>query len=369
MILKNGNIFYDNKFQKADVVIQGDIISDIDFNCSYKSGMDFSDKYIFSGLVDIHTHGCIGSDFSYATQEEIHKMRKYYLKNGITSILATTVSLPDEDIVSAVNSIKSASDKHETEANIEGINLEGPYLSPKKCGAHDIKLLKEPDIDFVLSLGNFIKIVNIAPEYENTLDFIRKFKGKVSIAHTNCDYKTAKDAIDAGADHITHLFNAMNQFHHRNPGVIGAFFDTDSVGEIICDAVHIHESVLRMMFNAKPDKLAIISDSMSATGLSDGKYKLGKLDVTVSNSIATLNDGTLAGSSMNLYSMMKKLIDVGVKPEKAIASATSIPADSVNMGNKIGRIEVNRSADIVIANKDFSINKVIHNGLFIDKML
>lgn len=370
MILKNSNIFYDNKFQKADILINGNIISGIDFNCSFNSDkdcIDYSDKYVFSGLVDIHTHGCVGSDFSNATENEIHNMRKYYLKNGITSILATTVSLSDDDIISAVKKIKSASKNEDDEANILGINLEGPYLSPKKCGAHDIALLKEPDIDFIKSLGDCIKIVNIAPEYKNAFNFIRNFKGKVSIAHTDCDYETAKDAINAGADHITHIFNAMNPLHHRDSGVIGAFFDTDATAEIICDAIHIHESVLRMMFIAKAEKLAIISDSMAATGLKDGKYKLGNLDVKVEKSIATLANGTLAGSVMNVYDMMKKLIEIGIKPEKAIASATSIPSDSVNMGDKIGRLEINRNADIVIANKDFSIYKVLHNGIFVDK--
>ena len=363
MIINNINIFYNGKFEKGSVKIENGKIAEIIFGNSFEEGDDYSGKYLIPGLVDIHTHGCVGYDFSSADASQIHEMRRYYLKNGITSILAATVSLSDSDMTKAVDAINSASEYIDNEAAIEGINIEGPYLSPKKCGAHDISLLKEPDIDFINSLGDSIKIVNVAPEYTKAFDFIKKFNGKVSVAHTDCDYETAKEAISLGADHITHIFNAMNGLHHRFPGVIGAFFDTDAVAEIICDGIHIHESILRMMFRAKSENLAIISDSMAATGLIDGQYKLGDLDVTVRNSIATLADGTLAGSVMNVYNMMLNLIKAGVPAEKVVASATQIPADSVNMGDRIGYIEVGRNADLVITDVDFSILKVLHKGI------
>ena len=363
MYINNINIFYDGNFRKGSVSIKDGKIEEIRFDKTFESGEDYSGRYLIPGLVDIHTHGCAGYDFSSADTAQIHEMRRYYLKNGITSILAATVSLSDEDMTKAVNSINSASGYISDETSIEGINIEGPYLSPKKCGAHDISLLKEPDIDFINSLGDSIKIVNVAPEYSKAFDFIRNFKGKVSVAHTDCDYETAKKAITLGADHITHIFNAMNGLHHRLPGVIGAFFDTDAVAEIICDGIHIHESILRMMFSAKGENIAIISDSMAATGLSDGQYKLGDLDVTVKNSVATLADGTLAGSVMNVYDMMKNLIKMGVSPEKAVASVTQIPADSVNMGDRIGYIREGRNADLVINDENFNIINVIHGGI------
>lgn len=365
MILKNGNIFYNGVFVKASLLIEYGKITDIITDYAESDGIDCEGKYIIPGLVDIHTHGCVGFDFSSASSDEIHEMRKYYLKSGITSILAATVSLPDEKIVNAVRSIKNASDYQLDEAEILGINIEGPYLSQKKCGAHDITLLKEPDIDFIQSLGDFIKIVNVAPEYGKAMDFIRSFSGKVSIAHTDCDYETAKEAIGLGADHITHIFNAMNGLHHRTPGVIGAFFDTDAYAELICDSIHVHESLLRLMFNVKPKNIAVISDSMAATGLRDGEYKLGNLDVTVKNSVATLADGTLAGSVMNIYDMMKNLIRIGVAPEKAILAVTQIPAQSVNIANKTGNIDIGRKADIIITDKDFNIVNILHSGVII----
>ncbi len=360
MILKNGNIFIDGKFVRSDLKITDGKIAEF---CSGEGdALDCDGKYIIPGLVDIHTHGCIGYDFSFASSNEINKMRKHYLKNGITAIVPTTVALSDDDIINAVDSIKRAANNDHAGAEIIGVNLEGPYLSPKKCGAHDKNLLKAPDLEFIEKLGDFIKIVNVAPEYDNAVEFIKNFKGKTSIAHTDCDYDTALNAIRTGADHITHIFNAMNGLHHRKPGVVGAFFDSDAVAEIICDGIHISPAVLRMMFSLKPEKLAVISDSMSAAGLSDGNYKLGNLSVIVNHSVATLPDGTIAGSTMNIYEMMRKLISIGIEPEKAVYSVSAVPADSIGIGDKHGHIKINRNADIIIANKDFSIDRIFFRG-------
>ncbi len=366
MILKNINTFINGKFTNTDITIEKDIISSLSENNN--AGIyDYENLYAIPGLVDIHTHGCAGFDFSSANPDEINIMRNYYLKNGITSIIPTTVALSDENIIKAVNNIRTSAETH-TGASIRGINLEGPYLSPSKCGAHDSSLLKEPDIDFVESLGDDIRVVHVAPEYTKAFDFIKKFKGKVSIAHTSCDYKTAKAAIELGADHITHIFNAMNGLHHREPGVIGAFFDTQAVAELICDSIHIANPILRMMFNSYGDRIAIISDSMAATGLSDGVYKLGNLDVYVKDCVATLENGTLAGSAMNIYQMMKNLTDIGIEKEKAILSATQIPAESVGIDNICGKIEKSRKADILIIDSQFNIVKIIHNGKILDNI-
>lgn len=367
MYITGGNVFIDGKFVKTDIKIENNIISEISSQLHGEDSLSCEGKYMIPGLVDIHTHGCAGFDFSSASPDEIAVMQKYYLENGITTILATTVSLSDEDILTAVSNIKIAAENQANGARIEGINLEGPYLSPKKCGAHDISLLKKPDINFINRLGDFIKVVNVAPEYENASEFIVNFKGKTSIAHTDCDYESAKKAIALGADHITHIFNAMNSLHHRNPGVIGAFFDSDAIAEMICDGIHIALPILKMMFKAYSDRIAIISDSMAATGLSDGSYKLGSLDVNVKNSVATLSDGTLAGSAMNVFDMMRFLINNGIKPEKAIRSVTEVPAESVGLNDICGSICTGRKADILILNNDFTIDKILFNGKIISR--
>lgn len=363
--LINGNIFFNNKFEKTDISIKNGKINYIEKISDNENCIDCTDKYIIPGLVDIHTHGCVGYDFSSANENDIKLMQQYYLSNGITSIMPTTVALSDENIVRATNKIKNVINKSVSGAKIRGINLEGPYLSEKKCGAHDSTLLKEPDIDFINSLGEDIKVVHVAPEYTKAFDFIKNFKGKTSIAHTACDYKTAIEAINHGADHITHIFNAMNGIHHREPGVIGAFFDSQAIAEMICDGIHINDALLRMMFNCYSERIAIISDSMAATGLTDGEFKLGNLNVHVKSGIATLEDGTLAGSAMNLMQMLKHLISIGVKPESAIRSATIIPAKSVNIDDTCGIIDTGRNADIVILDKDFNTEKIIFNGEFI----
>ena len=360
MIIKNINTFIRGSFTKTDITIEDGKFCSISKTAD--DGIyDYEELYAIPGLVDIHTHGCAGYDFSSASPDEINIMREYYLQNGITTIIPTTVALSDENIVKAVNNINSVIRKNNG-ADIAGINLEGPYLSPAKCGAHDVSLLKEPDIDFVNSLGDNIKVVHVAPEYAKAFEFIDKFKGKVSIAHTACNYETAMNAINTGADHITHIFNAMNPIHHRDPGVIGAFFDSDAIAEIICDSIHIASPLLRMMFNSYGDRLSVISDSMAATGLADGTYKLGDLDVFVKNCVATLENGTLAGSAMNLFSMMKNLISIGVAPERAINSVTEIPAKSVNIDNVCGKICEGFKADMLILDKSFNIIRIVKDG-------
>lgn len=364
MILKNAQTFLDGQFVRTDIEIEngriinlGALDGDDEFDCT--------DRFLIPGLVDIHTHGCVGYDFSTAAASDMNSMLRYYAENGITSILATTVTLSNDDIKKAVARITDAADDDPYGAVIRGINLEGPYLSPKKCGAHDITLLKEPDLPFVQSLGNFIKVVNVAPEYRNAANFIAGFDGKVSIAHTDCDYETAMNAIRIGADHITHIFNAMNGLHHRKPGVIGAFFDSDAVAEIICDGIHIAPPVLRLMFGAKANRLAVISDSMAAAGLGDGEYTLGNLRVFVRNSVATLEDGTIAGSTMNVFHMMQNLIQLGISPEVAISSVTQIPADSVGLGDVCGHIAPGWDADLVLLRQDFSMDRVLLRGRFL----
>lgn len=367
MIIKNINAFIDNKFTKTDITIENGVFTSLD-STDFEGINNYEDLYAIPGLVDIHTHGCAGYDFSSASPDEINRMRNYYLNNGITTIIPTTVALSDENIKKAVDNITYAmNDK--TGADIAGINLEGPYLSPEKCGAHDISLLKEPDIDFVNSLGDTIKVVHVAPEYTKAFDFIKEFNGKVSIAHTACNYETAMQAIELGADHITHIFNAMNPIHHREPGVIGAFFDSEAIAEIICDSIHIASPLLRMMFNSYGDRLAVISDSMAATGLKDGTYKLGDLDVYVKDCVATLKNGTLAGSAMNLFNMMKNLINIGIAPEIAVSSVTAIPAKSVCIDNICGKLNTGSKADMLILDNDFNIVKIIKDGCMLDNII
>ena len=219
--------------------------------------------------------------------------------------------------------------------------------------------------------GSLVRLVAIAPETEGALECIREGSNlqdmqafRFSIAHTEADYDMAKAAIEAGAKHVTHMYNAMSAFLNRAPGVIGAAFDDpDTYVELIGDGVHIHPSVIRAtfaMFGAQ--RIVLISDSMEATGKPDGKYALGGQDVYKQGSLATLCDGTIAGSATNLFDCMKSVIAMGIRPEDAIRCATINPARSVGIGDLVGSLEAGKRADILVCDPQWNLQRVIASG-------
>lgn len=370
MILKNASVFYNGTFRKLDIQTKDDSIKTISESILDVEDevVDCTDKLIIPGLIEVHSHGCIGYDFSTASMEEIERMREYYLSCGITSIAATTMTMAVEPYKKAVKNINLAMQKDSKGCRIVGINMEGPFLSKDKKGAHDVNYLipiSEEIFEELYQLsGENIKIVDIDPDLEGAMEFIQKYKKEltISLAHTGCSYETANQAIDEGANHITHLFNAMNGLHHREPGILGALVDRDARAEIICDGVHIHPAVIRMMFKLCHEKMILISDSMCACGLKDGEYELGGLPVYVKDRKATTKDGTIAGSTTNVFECMVNAIRFGVPINQAIESATLIPAKALHMEHEIGSIEVGKKADFVIINQDYELEKVILNG-------
>jgi N-acetylglucosamine-6-phosphate deacetylase len=300
--------------------------------------------------------------------EGIGKMCNYYAYNGITSVLATTMTDGKENSYQAMSNIKDYCNQEKSGSRILGINLEGPFLGKDKKGAHDERYLLEIDIEFFEKLdelsGKQIRIVSIDPNLTGAMEFIRDYKDEkvISLAHTSASYETAISAMKAGANHVTHLFNAMNPLHHREPGLLGAALEKPCFTEIICDGIHIHPAIIRFLFQSIPGKVVLISDSMMAAGLSDGNYLLGGLNVTVQNGKATLEDGTIAGSATNLYHSMCNAIKFGVKPEDAILSATYLPAKSIGKEGVAGSIGIGRKADLLILHKDYSIKTVLING-------
>ena len=277
MIIKNGKIFTEEgTFVEKNLCIDGDKIS------STENGevIDATGLYVIPGLTDIHFHGCVGYDFCDGTQEAIEKMAEYQMLNGITTICPASMTFSEEQLTEIFTN--AANYSSEKGATLVGINMEGPFISMAKKGAQNGKYIHKPDIEMFDRLqkeaGGLFKLVDIAPEEEGAMDFIKAKKGEVvlSLAHTNADYDTAKAAIEAGVTHVTHLYNAMNPYTHRAPGPIGAACDNEQVMvELICDGIHSHESTVRTTFKMfGDDRVILISDSMMACGLDDGQYTL-----------------------------------------------------------------------------------------------
>ncbi len=366
MIFKNATVFGED-FQPCvtDVTVNGEIISDI--GKTSEAGIDCTGKVIVPGFIDIHIHGCNMADASDCKEDSIAIMSRTLAKNGITSFCPTTMTLPENKLAESFGMISSAMGSEEG-AYIHGINMEGPFISPEKKGAQNEKYIKAPDIEMFMRLNEIcpIKLVDIAPEMNGSEAFIKEARKicAVSAAHTTCDYASAKQAFTYGINHATHLFNAMNGLSSREPGLVGAVFDTDGIyAELICDGIHIHPATLRTAFKALgKDRAVVISDAMMAAGLEDGEYTLGGQKV-IKKGAARLEDGTLAGSTTNLFEEFHNLLSFGIPLEQALRSVTINPASSIGEDKKTGSIAPGKSADMLILSSDFKhIYNVIIKG-------
>lgn len=368
MIFKNAEVFTDGAFQKLDVRTENDTIAEIGESLSGSESIDLSGRQLLPGLIDIHSHGCVGYDFSTASVAEIEKMTAFYAQNGITSVLATSMTMDYASYKLSMATIRKAIKSASTVSRILGINMEGPFLGADKKGAHDARHLAPPDFEKTdeldaLSGGN-IKIIDIDPRLENAIEYIAKYSPAktVSLAHTSCDYETANRAFAAGATHVTHLFNAMNPLHHREPGLIGAVLDNPVRAEIIADGIHVHPTLIRLMFKTAGERMILISDSMCAAGLHDGEYVLGGLTVHVTGGKASLADGTIAGSTTTVFHALKNVIRFGVPKEKAILSATLVPAQAARADHLVGSIAVGKKADMLVMNGNLDLEQIYIGG-------
>lgn len=374
MLIKNAFVFGEDKtFTKRDIAFSGSLFSDTDC-CSREQPFDASGLYAIPGLIDIHFHGCMGYDFCDGTPEAIHQLAKYEASIGVTSICPATMTVSEENLMQIMQSAQSykATEAASDEATFVGINMEGPFISESKKGAQASAYIRCCDSVFFEKLqnvsGGLVKLIDIAPEEEGALPFIDRQKEHVtiSIAHSAADYDTANAAFHHGACHVTHLYNAMMPFSHRNPGIIGAAFDNKQVNvELICDGIHLHPSTVRATFQLFTDeRIVLISDSMRATGLKDGEYTLGGQNVTVHGKHATLaENGVLAGSVTNLMDCMITAVrEMDIPLESAIACATMNPAKAIGIYNQCGSISVGKSADLVLLDKDLNVKYIFLRG-------
>lgn len=377
MVIQNGTVFLHGKsFEKKNVELdQNKIKAILDTAGKDTEVYDASGCYVIPGLVDLHFHGCVGCDISDHNIEDIAKMAAYELRNGITAICPATMTLPEADLSAVMTTAgKYLSDcpaDSVSGADLVGINLEGPFVSQAKRGAQNPEYICDPDLSFLhrlLALApGLAKLITLAPELPGAADFIKEASKDITISlgHSTADYRTAKEAFELGARHVTHLFNAMPPFAHRDTGIVGAAFDDDRVHvELISDGIHVSDPMIRAVFRLyTDDRIILISDSMRAAGMPDGSYTLGGQAVTVNGKLATLADGTIAGSVTNLMNCMRYAVrEAGIPLESAVKAATINPARELGIEQNYGQITEGAMADLVILTPDLEIKDIIFKG-------
>ncbi len=365
MRLTGGRVFDPRKgFVLRDVCTEGDRIAAE----SAGETVDVTGCYVIPGLTDLHFHGCRGADFSDGDAAGLQTMADYELSRGVTQICPAGMTLDAPQLekicVTAAEHKKNAV----SGADLVGVNLEGPFLSQAKKGAQNGAWIRDPDPALLLHLkelsGGLVKLVSLAPEAPGAVEFIRQVKDqvRVSVAHTACNYDQAMAAFDAGARQATHLFNAMNPFAHREPGPVGAASDSDCMVELICDGIHIHPAVIRAVFKLFAGRVIIISDSLRACGMPDGQYELGGQDIFVKGPLATLADGTIAGSITDLMGGMIRAVGFGIDLHTAVTAAAVHPAQALGIYDRYGSLDVGKTANIVVLAPDLSLRSVIFHG-------
>lgn len=380
MIIKNVKVFSEQGvFEDGNILIQEGLITEIStdvIQVSENEVVDGKGAYAIPGLVDLHFHGCMGYDFCDGTTEAIEEIAKYEASIGVTTIVPATLTLTIEGLEAV---LKNAADFNKEygnspyRADLVGINMEGPFISVDKKGAQDAKNIKEINYDiykgFQEAADGLVAFMGVAPEKEGAIDFIKKATKdtQIAIAHTNANYQQTMDAIDAGATHAVHLYNAMPAYTHREPGVIGAVLDSENVhAELICDGVHIHPAVVRnTLAILGEDRVDFISDSMCATGMPDGDYTLGGLEVSVEGNRAVLkSNGALAGSATNLLDCMRTAVkDMKVPLEVAVKCASTNPAKHANLFDKYGSISVGKHGNVVLLDENLELTAVVKDGV------
>lgn len=402
MWIKNAMVYTkDHKFEKADIQVEGEYIAQVmsdgscmqeraaglieaDIHITNPTEIDADGLYAIPGLVDIHFHGAMGHDFCTATVDELEKIAEYEARHGVLAICPATMSYSEEILGNIMDKARLYKQRHDVanqmqsteddavRAELVGIHMEGPFISREKAGAQNPAYIQPADMGMFRRLqersGGLIRLLDLAPETDGAMAFIEQChrEVKISLGHTCCTYETAKEAFGKGADHLTHLYNAMPDIGHREPGPILAAVEAGADAELIADGIHNHPAAVRLAFQLfGSERIILISDSMEATGLPDGVYQLGGQRVTVKGKEAVLTErpDTIAGSVTNLYDCMVQCVQkMQIPLEDAVRAATENPARAIGIDDVYGKIAPGYLADIVLMDRDMRIQKIVHLG-------
>lgn len=369
MRYENGWIFADGRFVRGGFSVENGrfvhVLEDVPGPAE-----DLDGALVIPGLVDIHVHGCAGADFSDGDYAGLVRMARYLARRGVTSFAPASMTLPYGALDKAFHAAARLRREGLADgARLMGIQMEGPFLSREKRGSQNPAYLRLPDWDGFLRLYDaaegLLRIVDVAPELPGAVEFTRRAseKCRVSVAHTAAGYDQAAAVFDAGATHLTHLFNAMSGIHHRHPGPIGAASERENVtAELICDGIHVHPSAVRMAFRLFPGRICLISDALRCCGMADGSYSLGGQEILLSGGVARLTGGAIAGSAADLYQCMRRAVSFGIPREQAVWAATALPARVIGRESETGAIADGRAADFMICGGELEPEAVYLGG-------
>lgn len=378
LLLKNGKIVLKDSVIEGNILIADGIIRDvIDKNNPAKAGLleiensiDLNGKYVVPGFIDIHIHGSNGADVMDGTPEALKTISSYIATKGTTKFLATTLTSSKEELINVLKIVGEFQNKELDGATIFGVHMEGPYFDVEYKGAQNEKYMKpatKTEIkDYLDVKEGLVKMMALSPHTEQSLETVKFLKENgvvVSVGHSAAKFDDVMKAVDAGLSHSTHTFNGMRGINHREPGVAGAALICDKINaEVIFDKIHIHPEIVRLMIKAKgADRVVCITDAMAATGLPNGDYKLGELDVYVIDGEARLKmNDSLAGSVLTLDKAFRHVIELGYPITDAVKLTSTNAAKE--FGLNAGAIEPGKDADLVILDDSYNVDMTIING-------
>ncbi|MDR6879180.1 N-acetylglucosamine-6-phosphate deacetylase [Bacillus sp. 3255] len=367
--------------EQGVVHIKDGVIASVQDSADWNAGaaspeavtLDARGSWLLPGFIDVHVHGGYGADFMDASSEALDTITRFHAQSGTTAMLATTMTQTREAIDRVLDEVNAYMRKPMPYAQLLGVHMEGPFISPKWAGAQDPNLMLPPQLSWLQSWDErypqLVKQLTLAPEGEGAhamIAWLREHGIVAACGHTDASYADIQSAVDAGLSHAVHTFNAMKPLHHREPGTVGAVLTDDRIsGEVIADGIHVHPAAIRLLVKAKqPHGLLLITDAMSAAGLGDGQYDLGGQAVTVQGGVARLTEGgALAGSTLTMIEALRYMVrHVGVSVEEASRFASGNPARLLGLEASHGSIEQGKQADLLLIGPELELERVWIRG-------